>query len=592
MIHLRARSAAPLAVLLALASASPSSAQTTTSAAPALEPCTIPGIAEPARCGTLQVWENREARSGRRIGIHFAILPAKGVAHATEAVAYFAGGPGEAATGDAPDVVRELAPVRDTRDLLFMDTRGTGGSNPLPCEISRPGDLQSYLVEFFTAEGVARCARALAPRADVRFYDSAPAVDDLEELRAALGYRTLDLYGTSYGTRSALVYLRRHPEHVRLVLMHGSVPTDIRYPLTVAPDAQAAIDGVFADCARDPGCHAAFPDPAADLRESLRRLDAGPVEATVVSPLSGEVATVRLSRERYTEALRYMTYDAGSAALIPALVHRAARGDFAAAAEQALFWRLGLVSASSRGDYLAVTCPEDVDFVDTAQAARLARGTYLGTWRVRDQKAACAAWPHRRLDASFVRPVESRVPLLVINGQYDPATARQHAERLLRGFPNGRLVIIPSAGHGPGGLVGVAGCYESILAGFVRTADARAVDASCMERVHRLPFPTDLPAGRVMAMDSAQLARFAGRYTSPGEPAVELRVMNGRLHEIFPGRDFTLLPIGPMRFRLLDIPQAILTFRETDGRVGSFQAVFGGSPPEVWTRADASPASP
>jgi len=534
----------------------------------------------------MEVWENREARSGRRIPIHFLVVPATGGGDGKEAIVYFAGGPGQAATDFAPDVAATLAGARDTRDLLFMDTRGTGASNPLPCEISVRGDLQSYLVEFFTADGVARCAAALRERADVTQYHSAPVADDLEELRAALGYERLDLFGESYGTRTALVYLRRHPQHVRSILMFGAVPTDMRYPQPVAADAQAAIDGVFADCARDPGCRAAFPDPAADLRESLRRLDAGPARAVVIDPLNGGTAPVRISRERFVEALRYMTYVASTASLIPALLHASARGDFAPAAEQALFWRMGLVSDASRGDYLAVTCPEDVAFIDTAQAAREARGTYFGGWRVRDQRDACAVWPHATLDASFAQPVRSDVPVLVVNGRMDPATAARHARRMLQGFPNGRLVMVPSAGHSTSGLVGADACWAALQVAFIRTADARALDASCMERVHRPPFPTEITAGREMVMDTAALARFAGRYAGE-ERTVEMRVSGGRLHGILPGRDMVLLPIARNRFRALRMPQLIFTFRESAGAVTALDVADAGAPAETYTRVPA-----
>ncbi|HEU0051996.1 MAG TPA: alpha/beta fold hydrolase, partial [Longimicrobium sp.] len=479
---------AALVFLLALFAgrASPSAAQAGDSAL-AVRPCDIPGVGG-ARCGTFRVWENRRARSGRTIDLNFVVLPGTGTARATEAVAVFAGGPGQAATDFVGGDAATLAGAREGRDLLWVDGRGTGRSAPLPCEISKPGDPQSYLVEFFTVDGVRRCAETLAARADLARYTNADAADDLEELRAALGYERLDLYGVSYGTRTALVYLRRHPERVRAVLMHGSVPTDLRYPLTAARDARLAVDGVFADCARDPGCRAAFPDPAGDLRESLRRLDAGPAEAAIVSPFTGELATVRLSRERFGEALRYMAYSPNAAALIPVVVHHAARGDFGPAAEQALYWRMGLVGGSSRGLYLAVTCPEDVDLFDLAEAEREARGTWLGDWRARDQKAACAAWPHEPAGPGFAEPVRSTVPVLVMNGAMDPATASYHAERMLRGFPNGRMILIPSAGHATFGLLEVEPCYSTIVSTFIRTADARGVDASCIERVRRLPF--------------------------------------------------------------------------------------------------------
>ncbi|HEU4455429.1 MAG TPA: alpha/beta hydrolase, partial [Longimicrobium sp.] len=322
------------------------------------------------------------------------------------------------------------------------------------------------------------------------------------------------------------------------------------------------------------------------------RLDAGPVEASVVNALNGGVTTVRLSRDRYTEALRYMLYGPAASSLIPAVVHKAARGDFSAAAEQALLWRIGLVSAASRGLYLAVTCPEDVAWVDDAEAERLARGTFLGMWRVTDQKAACAAWPKRALDRSFLEPARSDVPVLVLNGEWDPATARHHAERMLRGFPNGRLVVIPSAGHWTDGLLGIDPCYATVLTDFIRLGDARAVDASCMERVRRPPFPTDLPAGRVVAMDSAALARFAGRYAVAGKPPMTMRVAGGRLRADFPdGGEQTLLPVTPTRFRLQQVPHVLFSFRESGGAVTGFEAMNGGGPVETYLRTD-SPQTP
>ncbi|MBV9108352.1 MAG: alpha/beta fold hydrolase [Gemmatimonadetes bacterium] len=569
-------------LLIALAGAQTPTAAQAGEGALQVAPCSIPGMQGQARCGTFQVWENRETKSGRKIGIYFVVLPATGVAKATEAIAFFAGGPGQAATESAAGVAQELAAVRDTRDILLVDGRGTGKSNPLPCEISRPTDLQSYLVEFFTPDGVARCAEQLKDRADVRWYDSAPTADDLEELRAALGYQQLDLYGGSYGTRTAMVYLRRHPEHVRLVLAEGPVPVDTRTPLYTARDAQQALDGVLADCRADAACHAAFPDPAADLRAAFARLEQGPAEATLVSPLTGEAATVHLSGERLAEALRYMTYDPAVAPLIPAVLRHAARGDFGPAAEQALFWRRGLVSQSSRGLYLAVTCPEDVDFADSAQAAELSRGTFLGMARWRDQKAACAVWPHRTLGHDFVETVRSDVPVLITSGQADPATPAHHGERMLAGLPNGRLLVIPHAGHWAGGLVGGEECETRIAAEFIRTANAKTVDASCLAGIRRWGFPTDVHSGGPVAVDSATLAQYAGTYAA-GPMQATLRMQGRTLHYDFMGQDEPLVAIGPGRFRPVSQPNILLTFTGS-GAGTQFQAQWAAGPPDTFRR--------
>lgn len=592
------RTLATLPLLLSLASlpgavdaAAPRAGGSAPGSKPELgvKPCAVPGFEGKARCGTLRVWEDREARKGRRIGIHFVVIPATGPGPVKGALTFLSGGPGQAATAIAAGVATQLASVRDGRDLLFMDQRGTGASNPLACSSAKPGNPQSYLTPFYVRAEVARCAEEVRSRADVTKYHSAPAMDDLDELRAALGYEQLDLYGGSYGTRAALVYLRRHPEHVRAVLMHGAVPTDVRYPLTAPHDAQLALDGVFADCARDPGCHAAFPDPAADLEESLRRFEAGPVEAHVLDAKTGAMTSVRLPRERYEEALRSLAYDAGSSSLLPSVVRRAAQGDFGPAAEEELAWKAA-IEGTSRGVHLAVTCSEDVAFFEPAEAVEAARGAFMGSWRAADQKAACAVWPHARLDRSFLEPVRSDVPLLVMNGEHDPATARYHAERLVAGFPNGRLVVIPGAGHGTEGLVGIQPCYDELVSRFIRTADAKGLDASCIGRVHRPPFPTEFPGGAVVQAKPSELARYAGRYT--GSPEAELRVRGGKLHALLGGEDLTLLPVGQGRFRLAISPHMLVTFREADGKVTGFELVNGGAPADSYVRADGPRAAP
>src|SRR5919109_1368363 len=549
-----------------------------------VRPCNIPGISSPARCGTFEVWENRDARKGRRIAIRFYVVPASGTARVTEAVAFFSGGPGEAATDSAAWVTTDLADVRDGRDLLFVDLRGTGGSHPLPCKSAKPSDPQSYFKEFYTPADVARCARELRARADVTQYHTAPAVDDVEDLRAALGYERLDLYGGSYGTRAALVYVRRHPQHVRAILMQGSVPTDLRYPLTVPRDAQLAFDGVRSDCERDPACRAAFPDMAGDLAASLRRFESGPVKAEVLDAKRAATTTVTLPRDRYTEGIRALLYNASSSSLIPAIVHRAAQGDFGPAAEEELAWRME-IETQYRGVHLAVTCSEDVDFIDPAEARRAAEGTFMTAWRAVDQKAACAVWPHRKLDRSVLEPVRSSVPLLILNGAYDPATASYHAERLAQGFPNPRVVIIPSAGQGTNGLVGLRSCYDRLVAEFIRTADAKGVDASCMAAVHRPPFPTEFPGGKVIAVDPASLHRFTGTYSSP-EDTIDIRFEQGKLQADASGEKFTLLPIGPSRFRLLESPHVQITFRDHDGTVTALEFANGGAPVETFSRVD------
>jgi pimeloyl-ACP methyl ester carboxylesterase len=562
-----------------LALAAPLYAQTT----PGLlvERCDVPGVGA-ARCGTLQVWEDRAARSGRRIPIRFIVIPARGTA-TRDPIVPIAGGPGQAATDGAAGVADELKELRDTRDILLVDARGTGGSNKLACSLYGPS-LAEYLGDFYPAGRVRRCAAEWRGKAELGAYTTDNMADDLDELRGALGYERLNLYGVSYGTRAALVYMRRHPQRVRASILHGVVPTGVRMPSHTAPHAQRAIDGVIGECAREPACNAAYPDLQAKLRAIVQRLSRAPVEVTVPDPKSGEPVKVPLSRNLFAEGLRYMTYRASAAALVPAVIHQASRGDFGPAAEQALFGRRFIVDEGSHGLYLSVTCTEDLPFFDEAQAVREAQASFLGDYRVRNQKAACAAWPVRPVERSFLEPVRSDAPVLALTGEWDPATPPVQGDEAIRTLPNGRHIVVPSAGHGFDGLRGTKDCLTPLLVAFIRTADAKGLDASCVAAIRRPPFPVRTLATAPVRVSARELEQYAGAFKGEYGLHLEMRVRGGRLHALLPGRDFGMIPVGPGTFRLLGVPHLSITFVREGGAVKGFTMEEGGGPPERFTK--------
>ena len=95
-------------------------------------------------------------------------------------------------------------------------------------------------------------------------YTSTVAADDLDAVRAALGYDTIDLYGTSYGGELAQYYLRQHADHVRVAILDGTTPLDVPVLELLAANSQHALDLLIARCAADAACHAAFPDLATE----------------------------------------------------------------------------------------------------------------------------------------------------------------------------------------------------------------------------------------------------------------------------------------------------------------------------------------
>lgn len=180
-------------------------------------PCTLSGKVK-AFCGTYEVFENREARSGRKIPLKIVILPATGNDRAPDPLFFLEGGPGGGAVLDAEELSKD--PLRARRDIVLVDTRGTGASNPLLCRLWGDG---TRLDHIFPLDAVTACRDELQKKADLTLYTTAAAMDDVDEVRRHLGYGKVNLYGASYGTYAAQVFLARHPEAVRAVVLDAVV---------------------------------------------------------------------------------------------------------------------------------------------------------------------------------------------------------------------------------------------------------------------------------------------------------------------------------------------------------------------------------
>lgn len=450
-----------------------------------LEPCRLPPTGLEALCGTHSVWENRETRTGRRIDLNVVVVPARSPSPVPDPLFYFAGGPGEAGTGPAAFFPEGFPRLHRDRDFVFVDQRGTGKSGVLACDL--PGsedDPQGYLREMFPVESIKACAAELGKKADLRQYTNIQAQDDMDDVRAWLGYERINLYGGSYGTRAALVYLKRHPEHVRSLVLDALVPVDFRSPSTYARSAQTALDRLFDDCAADAACRAAFPSLRSELKAVLERLDRAPGKATVKHPKTGQPVELAIPRTSFTTTLRSMQYSPASYVRIPMIIHRAFEGDYGPIIREAL--RRG-GPAEWMGAFLAITCAEDLARLDPAEAKRLGAGTYQGDDRVRQQRAACAAWPTARMPEDFWAPADSPAPVLFLNGWLDPVTPPEAAQETLRQFPNHARVMIRDAAHGTEGLRDEF-CTFEIIEQFVESGSPIGLDTSCTSRMKRQPF--------------------------------------------------------------------------------------------------------
>ena len=441
-----------------------------------LEPCEIRGATAEALCGSYEVWEDRAAQSGRKLALNLVLIPARAAEPSADAFFFLHGGPGAAATSAARSMLRSLPGIHATRDMVFVDQRGTGSSNPLECDLSGASGIAGFLS---SVEKVRRCRDKLSKRADLRLYTTPIAMDDLDEIRGALGYEKVNLYGGSYGSRAALVYLRRHGERVRSAVIRGVAPTGMRLPLYMPRDAQRALDIVFDECEADPACHGAYPSIRADFDRVVASLRASKTNGSD----SASAGNRTPSRQMFLTTMRLFLYATRTARQIPRIVHPAANGDFEP------FFDLrrtagGVFNARlSVGMMLSVICAEDVPFFTPKEAVDAAKGSFLGPDRALDGIKGCAEWERGDIPASYLEAVRSDVPVLLISGERDPVTPPSWAEEAARFLSKRHHVLVPNMGHSGG-----SRCLNRMAESFIAEPGADSIDMFCAVELGLPPF--------------------------------------------------------------------------------------------------------
>lgn len=452
-----------------------------------LEPCSVEGVAGEIRCGTFRVPEDRGEEDGRAIDLAVTVLRATGPDPAPDPVIYLVGGPGAAATGvDA--AFENLPRLRRRRDVVLVDQRGTGDSNRLDCDYMWGGPRASYTEGFLPVDRVRACREELEERADLGQYTTPVAMDDLDELRQALGYERVNLWGGSYGTRAALVYLRRHGEHVRSVILAGP-DLSFRYgSAAVALAAERALQRLAARCRKDTACGSRHPDLRAEVDSVLRRLEREPVTTRVSSP-SGDTVRLAIGRHDFAEGLRYLMYGADAAAGIPSLVQQARSGDFRRFGTLLLRIRASLTRQAADGLYLSVDCAEVVPRIDSVDLARVDSASFLRGDRARQRVRACSEWPRAGPPPGFHDPVGGRAPTLVLAGGLDPTIPVGWTRTVTRWLRNSRRVVFPNRGHelGPSR---ADECLRGIVTDFLADPVPERLDASCTRDPEPLDFPS------------------------------------------------------------------------------------------------------
>ena len=473
----------PTTIITAILATAPATA------APDLADCRIsagpgaPSIA--ARCTDFERPLDPADPDGPTITLRVAVVPALSLEPASDAFVPIAGGPGGSSIRFYAGWANAFERVRQTRDILVVDQRGTGDSAPLTCAVD-----DDIVEGVYTPEDTLRATRECLAGLpyDPRFFTTSVAVADLEAVRKALGYASLDLYGSSYGTRVAQHYARRYPATTRTVVVDGVVPPQVPLGPEIAIESQRALDRVLDRCADDPKCGERFPAIHEDFGRLREALADGPVAVSLPDPVTAEMESMDFGPDHMAAAVRLMLYDARTIALLPFLIHSAAEGDYRPLAAQFQMTVAALSDELSVGMHNAVVCTEDVPFVDEAGIDRDAlENSYLGPGQYDALSTICSVWPAGPMDDDLLTPLAGPTPVLLLSGDADPITPPRYADLAAVDLEHKWALTGTNQGHG----LGAVGCVPRIVGAFVESATLEDGAADCLGDAFAMPFYLD-----------------------------------------------------------------------------------------------------
>jgi pimeloyl-ACP methyl ester carboxylesterase len=419
------------------------------------------------------------------IELRVAVVPALNLTPEPDPIVPIAGGPGQGSIQFYAAYSWAFEEVRRNRDILLIDQRGTGESATMDCEFDDDMVGGEYSTEL-TIEYTERCLAELAH--DPRFFTTSVAVTDMEAVREALGYPSLNLYGVSYGTRVAQHFARRYPDSTRTVVLDGVVPPQISLGPEIATESQKAIDKIIARCVADESCNERFPDLAESFTRVVADLREVGVEITIPHPSTGRPEEVLFGSGELAAAIRLLAYHPNSMALIPLLIDEAGKGNLVPLGSQYMMTMIAMMDSLSLGMHNAVMCTEDVPFYDPSTIDYDAlEMSYMGTFQLEALEAICSVWPAGPIDENFKAPLATNLPVLLLSGDADPITPPRYADLAAVDLENATHLIGKDQGHGQ---ISV-GCTRRLVADFIDSADPTALDASCLERSFVMPFFLD-----------------------------------------------------------------------------------------------------
>jgi pimeloyl-ACP methyl ester carboxylesterase len=409
-------------------------------------------------CGYLYVLEDRDNPDGAYVRLPIAIVRGRGVMRLP--VLFLDGGPGaspfitERLSGVLLNRRAETAPWSANRDLIFMDIRGVGLSKPsLRCPRVRASTYWEYGPERWT-EKLHACADKLVQQGiQLARYNSQEVVRDIAELQDKLGIERWVLFGESYGTRPAMMFIRDHPERVKAAVLAGAFPPWVGRQDGVYRHMDRIFDSLEEACEADEHCARSYPDIKSTLISALEAAREAPYRLEVSSFVPTVIWKTARAKIDDAEILYWLSLQLsqnGGVQTAPKLIKALSEGHYQALEDLISNWPFYEDPFLTQGAHWSIWCNDAPELRESLLREQARTLTYMSDIILRAiDEDVCNVWPHVTDFALSSRPADyaTEIPTLILAGEFDMPTPREWAEETEQVLSRSVIFNVPAAGH-------------------------------------------------------------------------------------------------------------------------------------------------
>lgn len=437
------------------------------------------GFKDSLLVGTLSVYENRDEQNGKKINLYVAVTPAIERDSLKEPIFIIDGGPGVAASNQSYFYTEIDQSYRKYHDIVYVDARGTGKSNPLHCpEIQTRSTPQEYFENPYPKEELEACIERYHDSVDFNFYKSKYMVEDLEAVRQWLGYERVNLMAISFGGKVSLMYMDRYPNSIHRVVLHAPDAPHIEYVSKRGRYSQRSLDELFKHCENDSLCSTNYPNFRNEFKVVMQRFK----ESKIVQMIewNGVDQEIELKWPPIASKIAELLYNDDQYVQIPYLIHQTYLNNYDPLLEAMNITDTETNFFFADGLWLSNICAEDLP-VAKKNYDESEKESFLSDYVYATRKYACDHWPVQPADSLDLSVVVSDIPTLLISGHFDPTLPPETGIEIVKHLSNSKHIIIPFMAHMLGDLSNIE-CYDRYVLAYFDGIENQ-LDIDCFSKM-------------------------------------------------------------------------------------------------------------